>query len=166
MRWIACLLAISLLAACGGDDPRSEPTATPTPEAVEVSGVFVLYDNGCIRENFAGCLDGYAWLDPSPGDDCEGQGGYSDINQGTEVRLLSDGKLLDVTRLGMGTLGQKPTIGAKMACTFEFTLNVPGGHEFYTVEIGRRGSNSYRASEILAPNTLSYSLGDSRGAPQ
>lgn len=88
-------------------------------------------------------------------DTCHGEGGYSDIHPGTEVRLIGDEGLLDVTRLGSALEPVRISTG----CIFTFTLHVPRGHRFYTVEVGRRGSFNYTWDEITSER-LSYSIGN------
>ncbi len=126
-----------LVAACGNGEPP-EPTATPTPEHVTVEGVFALASDR---------------VTPS----CRGEGGYSDITPGTEVLLTSGtGDILDVTRLGDAA---EPEYLGSSGCVYTFELSVPRGHEYYTVEVGSRGSFTYTFEEITDEGTLMYSMG-------
>ncbi len=86
------------------------------------------------------------------GGDCRGRGGYSDINSGTEVRLVADGELVAVTRLGHGQ-------GASGRCTYSFSLDAPKGHKFYEVSVGRRGSFTYTWEELTTEGAIAYVLG-------
>lgn len=98
-------------------------------------------------------------IEPVPGPPCETYGGYSDIAAGMEVKLRADGQILDVARLGPGTFGAKPAKGAKMECRFDFSLQVPSGHRFYTVETGR-GSQTYSFEGLTSGKPLAESRAD------
>jgi hypothetical protein len=80
--------------------------------------------------------------------DCEGYRGYDDISEGTLVTVYSSSG--DV--LATGRLGRSSYQGA--VCEFEITVaNVPGGHDFYQVEVSHRGkiavpSDEARAGEV------------------
>jgi hypothetical protein len=135
---VAILASILFLAvACNNGEPPP-PTATPTPDRVEVSGTFMLVSDRVSSS-------------------CRGEGGYSDINAGTEVRLTSGaGEILDVTRLGSHST---PEFLSGTGCVFRFVLAVPPGYDFYTVEVGRRGSFTYTYAEITREGQLEYSIG-------
>ena len=152
-----------LLTACGGGDQ-----ARPMP-AARVTGSFVLLDD---IERYGVYYDKATLkhVDPPEGGPCAGQGGYSDINAGTEVRLEGDGVLIAVTRLGQGLFGPAPPrqfygpsnnfeMPRKIECRFTFELEVEPGHRFYKVEVGRRGQYSYTYEEITLPGMVSYTLG-------
>ncbi|GAB1508739.1 hypothetical protein JCM33774_07800 [Actinophytocola sp. KF-1] len=65
---------------------------------------------------------------------CEGSGDYDDVRAGTPVTVHSMGG--DV--LATGALGSP--VWAEPVCEFRITVaGVPGGHDFYQVEIGRHG---------------------------
>jgi hypothetical protein len=80
--------------------------------------------------------------------DCQGYRGYDDISEGTQVTVYSSSG--DV--LATGQLGTSTYQGA--VCEFEITVaNVPGGHDFYQVEVSHRGkiavpSDEARAGEV------------------
>lgn len=80
--------------------------------------------------------------------DCKGYRGYDDISEGTQVTVYSSsGEVLATGQLGTSTYQ-----GA--VCEFEITVaNVPGGHDFYQVEVSHRGkiavpSDEARAGEV------------------
>lgn len=86
--------------------------------------------------------------------ECRGTGGYSDIAAGQQVRLMSDGKLLDVQTLGSGRAE------LSYQCVYSFTLKVPKGHKFYDVSVGRRGNVTYTYEQLTKPGILALSLGN------
>lgn len=78
-------------------------------------------------------------------DDCTSLG-YSDIGTGTQVTVTDESG----TVLGIGDLGQQGQ------CRWSFlVLNVPAGHRFYGVGIGRRGTIQYTEAQLRAGVSLS-----------
>jgi len=71
--------------ASRGRNLLTEMAAAATP-ARKVTGTFVLFDDVASSEN-----NWTGWVAPSEGRPCQGKGGYSDINTGTEVRLKGAG---------------------------------------------------------------------------
>lgn len=158
-RTLAATAATILLAACGSGDDQSTaaPSPTATPTVAQVTGTFVLVSQTS-QETTA----------PAVGSVCRGTGGYSDINEGMEVLLKSNGVTLDVARFSPGSLSRVDTptpprgvyaVKSTTHCSFRFTLAVPPGHDFYTVTVGRRGERTYTWEEIRFPGTLSYTIG-------
>lgn len=151
-----------LLAACGGSsepEPTPTPAATPTPTTRQVSGTFVLYDVGSYRGAPIAARNP-AWSEPVAGKPCHGVGGYSDLRAGMQVQLTADGKTLDVATITDGTFGARISEYSGLTpCTFSFTLDVPPGHEFYTVAMGRRGERTYSFDELTTPGTLAFEIG-------
>lgn len=162
MRRVAALTMVLLvlaIAACGsGGEPEPTPsptpspkpaTATPTPTVVTVEGSVLLASD--------------AWGEHmEPGITCSGSGGYNDLSGGMEVRLYGDGTLVDFDRISPGVLSRQAAekwIGVR-ACTFTFSLDVPEGYRFYSVELGRRGEFTYTFDEIVASEALAYTIGD------
>lgn len=87
---------------------------------------------------------------PSP---CTGMGGYSDIAAGTQV-VISDetGTTIAVGRLQPGVAIGTPPVGH--ACRLRFSVNAPGGHSFYGIEISHRGRLQYPRAALDQPLAL------------
>lgn len=110
----------------------------------DITGTFTLIDTDL---EFSGIS--------TSGDTCEGDGGYSDINQGVEVTVRDGtGKLLQTGSLGEGT-------GNLVRCEFPFTIKGVPETDFYSVEVGSRGDLSYSLDDMKANAwTLGFQLGD------
>lgn len=94
---------------------------------IDVSGTLVL-------------RDGYT----SSPQGCQGKGGYDDIHSGAQV-VITDAA---GTTLALGTLGTGFPASAA-GCRFGFTVtSVPGGHDFYGVEVSHRGRVQYAADAL------------------
>ncbi|GAA2180975.1 hypothetical protein GCM10009785_13990 [Brooklawnia cerclae] len=120
-----------LLAGCGGggsgvsDTPT--PTPTPTPEEFSVLG-YLTIDQAAI----------YA----SDGDSCTGYDGYSDIGEGTQVKVSdASGKVIAIGDLSSGTARDNyPQLQGTDACEFMISAVVPvTGDDIYGIEVGSRG---------------------------
>jgi hypothetical protein len=82
-------------------------------------------------------IEGGEDLDP-----CTTSGGYSDVRAGTNVTLRDGANEI----IGTSSLG--PGMGTDGVCRFEFVLeNVPD-RDFYTIEVGRRGTLTYSRDEM------------------
>lgn len=84
---------------------------------------------------------------------CNPDGGYSDISAGTQV-VVTDAA---GATIGIGSLknGENEIEG----CVFAFRVeNVPIGHDFYGIAIGKRGNIKYTPEQLAKPVELS--LGD------
>ncbi|MEV0616179.1 hypothetical protein AB0I81_22890 [Nonomuraea sp. NPDC050404] len=82
---------------------------------------------------------------------CRGGGGFDDLREGAQV-VVSDaaGKTIALGQLGAGSW--KRGVG----CIFLFTVaDVPGGLDFYGVEVSHRGRVQYTAAQLAAPVELS-----------
>ena len=87
---------------------------------------------------------------------CYGRGGYSDIESGVAV-TVKDGF---GTILATGSLGNGQRSAAGGSCRFPFRIRDVKQSDFYSIEVGRRGSLSYSHSEMLANNwEVAFSLG-------
>jgi hypothetical protein len=129
---------IAALTACGSDggggadspDGASQTTATESvePESFAASGVFVLHGTGD---------ESYGWN--KEGSPCEGQGGYSDIVEGSQVVITnSSGEAIALGALGPGSTVED---NAWYQCHFSFAVeDVPADGTIYGVEISGRGS--------------------------
>lgn len=69
---------------------------------------------------------------------CGGKGGYDDINVGATVTVYdAESKVLATGSLDKGKFASQKS-GAP--CVFTFAVqNVPGGHDFYQVQVSHRG---------------------------
>lgn len=80
---------------------------------------------------------------------CGGKGGYDDINRGASVTVYDAGGTVVAT----GELGEGRFVGQKLddPCAFPFTVaNVPGGGQFYQVEVSHRGKVTVTADAAKA----------------
>lgn len=84
--------------------------------------------------------------DGTTGDQCDGSGGYNDIDQGAEVVIADDrGTTLTITTLDAGTV---QTDGN---CQFPFTASVPAGKGYYGITVTHRGTVKFPESDMSAP---------------
>ena len=110
-----------------------------------ISGTFTLLDDDLLVVRTDSPLKGTCW----------GRGGYNDISSGLGV----------VIKDGAGTIIAKDELWAgkntgRNECTFPFYVsNVPDA-DFYTIEVGRRGSLVYSRDEITRADwSVAFSLG-------
>ncbi|GAB2759323.1 hypothetical protein GCM10027020_09660 [Nocardioides salsibiostraticola] len=108
-------------------DAKSAVTGTPAGEPVSlitVAGTISLLDADGVGESGAS-------------NKCFGDGGFSDLTKGTQVRVLdSSGELLSFDELGQGFMTDETL---RIPCVFNFFIpRVPGGEDTYTLEIGSR----------------------------
>lgn len=127
-------------------DVRAAIKPSPAPAPFSVSGSMALE------------LGGFIWS--SDADVCSGKGGYDDIHGGAQVVITDAAN----TTIAIGAL--EPGIptrdpgrpGYATECRFPFSIaDVPGGHEFYGVEISHRGKLQYTREQMASP--LEFSLG-------
>ncbi|GCB00964.1 hypothetical protein NCCNTM_45980 [Mycolicibacterium sp. NCC-Tsukiji] len=86
------------------------------------------------------------------GSSCSGSGGYSDIDQGTQVTVKNGkGDVLATTTLGAGS-------GGRYVCTFPFSFQITEGEDRYVVSVSRRGEMSYSFKDLKADG-VSLQLG-------
>lgn len=76
------------------------------------------------------------------GSSCSGSGGYSDIDQGTQV-IVKNGKgdILTTTVLEQGT-------GGIYQCSFPFSFDIKEGEDRYIVTVSHRGDMSYSFGDL------------------
>lgn len=88
--------------------------------------------------------DSSAFANLSPGDSCQGSGGYSDIAQGTEVIVEDEsGKTLATSQFGDGTYDGS-------VCVFDFTFSGVPKAAFYRVhQSGNRGVLQYSYNDMV-----------------
>jgi len=136
------------LSGCGGTSPSSgsaKPGAAATSQAP-------LTVTGSVK------ADGITWRDGArAGESCTPSDGYDDL-PGAQVVVADDsGKTLATGEMSQGTFTEtaKDLGVTKGPCSFAFSVpNVPAGLAFYTVSVGRRGSQKVSASEIAQPLDL------------
>lgn len=148
-RVLAAVLSASLLIGCGGSD-EPEPTPTPALANVHVVGTFLL------KQEPPANL-GPRTISPTATPTCRGRGGYNDIVAGMEVVLSADGTTLSVGRFSAGKVVQLTQFQEQ--CEFSFEFDVPEGHDFYNVKLGRRGDRNYSFSEITSGGALEFTIG-------
>jgi len=103
-------------------------------ESITVKGTFTLNDSP------SGYSTGIAVSDTS----CSGHGGYSDIDQGTQVIVKNGkGEILTTTMLGAGQ-------GGRYMCSFPFTFRITEGQDRYVVTVSHRGDMSYSFADLKA----------------
>ena len=89
-------------------------------------------------------------------DNCWGQGGYSDIQEGAAVTVYGGAGQI----LGVGSLGAGMPI-EKVGCIYSTTIEVSGGEKFYSMEVTHRGELRASADEIEDGKlVVSGTLGD------
>lgn len=122
--------------------PAAVVRTTVAPEPFTASGIITLID------------DNEHW---KVGDQCEGSGGFSDIQGGADVVVSGpDGESLALASL-IGDFSKQD--GARVVCNFTFmVLNVPAGKGIYTLTIGHR-PKKFTEADLRAE--ISLSLGGS-----
>lgn len=100
-------------------------------------------------------LGGFSWS--STTDTCTGTGGYDDIHFGTQVVITDpSSNTIALGQLGYGIPRRDPNNTSRATeCRFPFKVaGVPGGHQFYGIEISHRGKLQYARDEIVGPLEL------------
>ncbi|WNO76001.1 MULTISPECIES: hypothetical protein [unclassified Streptomyces] len=117
----------------------SATTAAVGSEPFDLTGTFVLTD-GVISDGATSC---------------KGSGGYDDIGMGTSVTVYdAAGAVIGSSGLFIST--HDKTAGT---CTYQIAVEaVPGGHDFYQVEISHRGKIQLSAADARA-GSFAGSLG-------
>ncbi|MCE0765820.1 hypothetical protein LWC35_23350 [Pseudonocardia kujensis] len=79
---------------------------------------------------------------------CSGFFGYGDITEGAAVTVYdSSGKIIATGKL------QKGTAPDRQVCRLPFEVaNVPGGEDFYQIEVAQRGRATFSAEEAKSGN--------------
>jgi hypothetical protein len=107
--------------------PVGGVAGTPPAPPVSIRGTLTL------RDSFASS-DGA----------CVGKGGYADIRGGTQVTVYDGPRVAAVGSLSTGVV-----VGAWPGdCDFAFSVTVPRGPDFYSVEVSHRGRLNYSAGEL------------------
>lgn len=98
-----------------------------------------------------------AGLEGGSGQLCAVDGGYADIRAGAQVVVTDDGgKTLVLGQLGAGKL-RLPDLEhwGTRSCVFPFSVQAPGGHDFYGVEVTHRGVVRFTAEQLRRPVEMS-----------
>lgn len=100
-------------------------------------------------------LGQFIW-DKDP-DVCSGWKGYDDIRGGTQVVVTDPaGTTIAIGALGAGVPRRDPDNTSRATeCRLPFKVTgVPGGHQFYRLEVGHRGKLEYARDKIDKPLEL------------
>lgn len=133
-RFLIAAGLVVLTGCAGAEAPQL------TPIAFDVSGSLLLRD-----------VEPYS----AEGKACTGDGGYSDIHAGTQVKITDDaGKVVALGALGPGaaTKSDGYSLGGTDRCRFEFTVaGVPiGTGTIYGVEVSHRGVIQFAQEDAAA----------------
>lgn len=145
MKRIAIL---ALVAACS-TPAATTTTAAPTTTTLAtetIAGTFTL-TNPQVRP---------------PTEPCVGEEGFDDIQEGAQVVIRDgDGTTIANSALGPGEATSDSTgPGSLWYCVFAFSVEVPAGEPFYSVEVSHRGEVTYSAEEMEAADwVVSLELG-------
>lgn len=160
----------------GGDGKWYPPVAAAEPDAAEAEkkprsrrrlvvigllvvlaaagGAFLLLGGGGKHQDIVGAFtlkdtdNGFGGANGRP---CHGTGGYSDIQEGTQITLSDgNGKVIGTSALESGK------VTGPSECDFVFTIkNVPKV-DFYKLEISHRGQLSYSYSDLQSTGFLVF----------
>ena len=102
-------------------------------------------------------LDAAASYDLEPGDECYGEDGYDDVNDGAQVVIADE----DGTTLSTGRLSPGEFDG--LGCVFSFTLEDVSRADFYALNVAgeNRGELQYSYDELAKDDwSVELTLGD------
>lgn len=146
---VIALGTVALLAGCGGEEPPTStapssssatPTETPTADTFTIAGDMKI----SMFDSYVTGRAGGSALYAAQNDDCVGDGGFDDIREGAQVVVRVDGETVAVGDLGPGRIQM-----AGSDCKFLFEIeDVPGEHNFYSVEVSHRGELTYDREEV------------------
>jgi hypothetical protein len=149
MRLIATIVAVLLLAGCGGskDSKAGPPTpaASTTPAPITVTGTYTV------------TLDG---LDLKPGQACgelSALNNYPDIVAGAQVTVRSaKGEILAVGALADGKYKPNPEWENLYGfCVFPFTVTaVAGGQAIYSIQVANRPQSAVPLAKLAKPVSM------------
>jgi hypothetical protein len=138
-RWLPVLCL--LLAGCGSGSSPSAKTAPPK--------VFTVSGDVLVDLNLSAALARKG--KPYVGQPCTAADDFNDISEGTQVVVADEtGRTLALGELEAGRLDT--TSGTTLLtadCGFGFSVpNVPDGHHFYKISVGRRGGQQYSRDQL------------------
>lgn len=151
---VAAVAAVWLLSGCGNDQAKA-PASSPE---FTISGTITL--SAAISTDTSTVTQ--------IGNPCTPDAGYEDIATGAQVTTRNGtGKVLALGTVGAARvsklLANPNDEGAPWPyrCTLPFTVTgVPGGEEFYSIEVSHRGEVRYTRGDLNEPVLLS--LGDAK----
>jgi hypothetical protein len=115
--------------------------------AVVLIAVIVIVSNRNSTFTLKGQLTLYATGNGTTGY-CSGSGGYSDLTQGATVTVYNSAGSI----IGSGALSPGYSTGPG-SCMFDFRVqSVPGGSDFYQVEVSHRGRITLSSEEATSGN--------------
>lgn len=120
--------------------PDDKPKA---PKTFTISGTMEVIDIGIFSDT------------GTDGEACTLPDGYSDI-PGAQV-VVTDASSRVIALGNLPATGRMSSIPPRH-CVFNFSLDVPEGHDFYGVEVAHRGRVQYTRDKLYTPITLT--LGD------
>lgn len=147
-RWSRASVALAAVVALAGCDTAGggdSPSPTPTPSAATFTLIGLLDLNQ---------LD----LGAADGDSCVGEGGFTDIRPGAQVKVSdASGTIIALGELGNGFARDNfPTVRGTDVCQFAIVVDdIPdGGDGIYGVEVSDRGVINFEKSGDLASVAL------------
>lgn len=88
-------------------------------------------------------------------DRCRGKGGFTDLTKATQV-VITDAAGTVVATGAIDDFGTPTNVAGRFVeCELPFTVDgVPAGHDFYGIEVARRGRLIYPAEQLRKPLPL------------
>lgn len=156
MTRLAPVLLLAVLTACGGG-----AAASATPSGHTLTGTMTLTDAGAFALDLpqpgptAQVFNGPSPT-PTPTPDCQGSGGYSDLQAGAQV-IVRDASEKTIAK---GTLKPGLPLDAD-TCRFGFSVSGIPDSDFYSVEVSHRGALTYSAKDLDATGwALDLTIGE------
>lgn len=151
-RTVALLLSVAVLAGCGGDQTPAATSDTPTATTEPVAATteppsYLAPPDDPSTHDARGLVAAVLPLGaPNSDGSCFGAGVYSDISEGTQVRIKgATDNIVAVTELNQGEWLEE-----QEACVWTFAVDIPVGEDFYMAEIADFG-----ASDVLSEKQVS-----------
>lgn len=126
--------------------------------ALLVGAAYVVFGISSESHTVTGDLSLSASNNLSAGDSCTGDGGYSDIHEGTQVVVEDEsGKTLATGAFGNGTFDGED-------CVFSFSFHDVPKAAYYRIHGGNRGVLQYSYDDMVKANwSVHLSLGNNSG---
>lgn len=133
---------LSIVAACGHEDPKTAPATSQTPAVLTINGILTV----------PASIDSDQVVDGK----CTATEGYADIATGTQVTVRdAAGKAVALGTLGAGKVKslfddpKSAVDGYADLCKFEFFVSkVPDGQSIYSVEVAHRGQVQFTRAAL------------------